>query len=147
MSTTSDVIYKIIPYIIFFISFLTLAVGSLDIPGRSLEKSCKIDIEPTLEAGVPSVDIEAMQGDTPDLGEVGVSAQKPGFDMSGPRVDMPEGKLKTQVSGPSVSSDVDLEGPSAELNLPSAKAKRGKCFSCASGGGKDEPYVKRKVTI
>ena len=67
--------------------------------------------------------------------------------MSGPRVDIPEGKLKTQVSGPNLSSDVDVNGPSADLNFPSAKTKGGKCFSCASSGGKDEPYMKRKVRI
>ncbi|KAJ7360126.1 Protein lin-7 C [Desmophyllum pertusum] len=113
---------------------------SLDLPGGSMEESCKIDMEPVLEAGVPSVDIEGMQGDAPDL-----STKKPGFDMSGPQVDIPDGKMETRVAGPNVNSNIDLNGPSSGLNLPSTKTKRGKCFSCASGGEKDEPYSKGKA--
>ena len=128
-----------------FERFLPLADASLDLPKGPAEESCKIDMEPTLEAGVPSVEIEGLQGDAPDLEEVDVSAEKPEFHVSGPQVDKPEAKLKTQVSGPNVYSNIDLNDPPSGLNLPSSKTKRGKCFSCMSGGDKDEPYSKGKA--
>lgn len=102
-------------------------------------------MEPSLEAGLPSVEIDGLQGDAPDIGEVDVSAEKPGLDASGPQVDKPEGKLKPQVSGPNVHSNIDLNDASSDFNLPSTKTKRGKCFSCVSSGRKDEPYSKGKV--
>ena len=122
-----------------------MADASLDLPKGPAEESCKIDMEPTLEAGVPSVEIEGLQGDAPDLEEVDVSAEKPEFHVSGPQVDKPEAKLKTQVSGPNVYSNIDLNDPPSGLKLPSSKTKRGKCFSCMSGGDKDEPYSKGKA--
>ena len=100
-------------------------------------------MEPTLEAGVPSVDIEGTRDDVPDLGEIDVS----GSDISGPQVDIPGGQLKTDVSGPNVYSEIDLNGPSSDLNLPSTKTRRGKCFSCASSADKDEPYSKGKANV
>ena len=122
-----------------------MADASLDLPKGPVEESCKIDMEPTLQAGVPSVEIEGLQGDAPDLEEVDVSAEKPGFDVSGPQVDKPEVNLKTQVPGPNVYSNIDLNDPSSNLNLPSPKTKRGKCFSCVSSDDKDEPYRKGKA--
>ena len=122
-----------------------MADASLDLSKGPVEESCKIDMEPTLEAGLPSVEIEGLQGDAPDLGEVGAYAEKPGFDVSGPQVDNPEVKLKTQVSGPNAYSNIDFNDPSSDLNLPSSKTKRGKCFSCVSSGDKDEPYSKGKA--
>ena len=122
-----------------------MADASLDLQKGPVEESCKIDIEPSLEAGLPSVEIEDLQSDAPDLGEVDFSTEKPGLDASGPQVNKPEGKLITQVSGPNVHSNIDLNDPSSDLNLPSTKTKRGKCFSCVSSGVKDEPYSKGKV--
>ena len=107
---------------------------SLSLPRGSIEESVKVDTNPMLEAGVPSVDIEGMQGDAPDLGTIDVSARKPRVNMSEP-----------QISGPNAFSDVDLSGPSATLDIPSNKKKSGKCFSCASGGDKDEPYSKGRA--
>ena len=107
----------------------------MDLPESSMEESCKIDMEPQLEAGIPSLDVEGMQGSA-DLGKEDISLRKPEFDASGPEVHM---------SGPNVNPNVDLQGSSYKLNLPSAKTKRGKCFSCASSGDKDEPYSKGKT--
>ena len=128
-----------------FLRFGSLADASLDLPKGPVEGSCKIDMDPTLEAELPSVEIEGLQGDAPGLREVDISAVKPGLDASGPQVDKPEGKLKTQVSGPNVYSNIDLDDPSSDLNLPPPKTKRSKCFSCVSSGEKDEPYSKGKV--
>ena len=117
---------------------------SIDLPGGSIEESIKVDLEPVLDTGVPSVDVEGMQGDAPGL-RTDVSAKKPKVNMSKPQVDMPEGKVKTQMSGPHVYSDVDLTGPSSGLDLPSTNKKSGNCLSCASSGDKDEPYSKGRI--
>ena len=110
-----------------------------------MEETCNVQLEPVLEAGVPSVDVEEMQGDAPDFGSMDISARKPRVNMTEPQVDMPEGTLKTQISGPNEFSEVDLSSPSTGLDLPSTKKKSGSCFSCASTGDKEEPYSKGRA--
>ena len=110
-----------------------------------MEETCNVEIEPVLQAGVPSVDVEGMRDDVPDFGSMDISARKPRVNMSEPRVDMPGGTLKTPISDPNAFSDVDLSGPPSGLDLPSTKKKSGSCFSCASTGDKDEPYSKGRA--
>ena len=74
------------------------------------------------------------------------------FDKHAPNIDTPEGKLKTQMSGPDVDVStghikdpkVKLDRPSAELDMPSTKKKRGNCLSCTGSADKDEPYRKTR---
>ena len=110
-----------------------------------MEETCNVELEPVLQAGVPSVDVEGMRRDAPDFGSMDISARKPRVNMSEPQVDMPGGTLKTPISDPNAFSDVDLSGPSTGLDLPSTKKKSGGCFSCASTGDKEEPYSKGRA--
>ena len=111
---------------------------SVDIPDRTLEESCKVDMSPELEAGVPTLDVEGVQGRAPD----GVAL--PDVNTGKPHLNKPEGTLKTQVPGPDTFTEIDLGKPSYGLDLPSSKKKSAKCFSCASNGDRDEPYIKGK---
>ena len=114
---------------------------SVDIPDGIIEESCKVDMSPELEAGVPTLDVEGVQGRAPD-GEALLDVN-----MGKPHLNKPEGTLKTQVSGPDTFTDVDLGKPSYGLDLPSSKRKSAKCFSCASSGDRDEPYIKGKSNV
>ena len=98
-------------------------------------------MSPELEAGVPTLDVEGVQGRAPD-GEALLDVN-----MGKPHLNKPEGTLKTQVSGPDTFTDVDLDKPSYDLDLPSSKRKSAKCFSCASNGDRDEPYIKGKSNV
>ena len=98
-------------------------------------------MSPELEAGVPTLDVEGVQGRAPD-GEALLDVN-----MGKPHLNKPEGTLKTQVSGPDTFTDVDLGKPSYDLDLPSSKRKSAKCFSCASSGDRDEPYIKGKSNV
>ena len=113
---------------------------SVDIPDGIIEESCKVDMSPELEAGVPTLDVEGVQGRAPD-GEALLDVN-----MGKPHLNKPEGTLKTQVSAPDTFTDVDLGKPSYGLDLPSSKRKSAKCFSCASGD-RDEPYIKGKSNV
>ena len=110
-------------------------------PDGIIEESCKVDMSPELEAGVPTLDVEGVQGRTPD-GEALLDVN-----MGKPHLNKPEGTLKTQVSGPDTFTDVDLGKPSYGLDLPSSRRKSAKCFSCASSGDRDEPYIKGKSNV
>ena len=114
---------------------------SVDIPDGIIEESCKVDMSPELEAGVPTLDVEGVQGRAPD-GEALLDVN-----MGKPNLNKPEGTLKTQVSGPDTFTDVDLGKPSYGLDLPSSKRKSAKCFSCASSGDRDEPYIEGKSNV
>ena len=114
---------------------------SVDIPDGIIEESCQVDMSPELEAGVPTLDVEGVQGRAPD-GEALLDVN-----MGKPHLNKPEGTLKTQVSGPDTFTDVDLGKPSYGLDLPSSKRKSAKCFSCASSGDRDEPYIKGKSNV
>ena len=98
-------------------------------------------MSPELEAGVPTLDVEGVQGRAPD-GEALLDVN-----MGKPHLNKPEGTLKTQVSAPDTFTDVDLGKPSYGLDLPSSKRKSAKCFSCASSGDRDEPYIKGKSNV
>ena len=98
-------------------------------------------MSPELEAGVPTLDVEGVQGRAPD-GEALLDVN-----MGKPHLNKPVGTLKTQVSGPDTFTDVDLGKPSYDLDLPSSKRKSAKCFSCASSGDRDEPYIKGKSNV
>ena len=111
---------------------------SVDIPDGTIEESCKVDMSPELEAGVPTLDVEGVQGRAPD----GVAL--PDVNTGKPHLNKPEGTLKTQVSGPDTFTEIDLGKPTYGLDLPSSKKKSAKCFSCASSGDRDEPYIKGK---
>ena len=113
---------------------------SVDIPDGIIEESCKVDMSPELEAGVPTLDVEGVQSRAPD-GEALLDGN-----MGKPHLNKPEGTLKTQVSAPDTFTDVDLGKPSYGLDLPSSKRKSAKCFSCASGD-RDEPYIKGKSNV
>ena len=98
-------------------------------------------MSPELEADVPTLDVEGVQGRAPD-GEALLDVN-----MGKPHLNKPEGTLKTQVSSPDTFTDVDLGKPSYDLDLPSSKRKSAKCFSCASSGDRDEPYIKGKSNV
>ena len=114
---------------------------SVDVPDGIIEESCKVDMSPELEAGVQTLDVEGVQGRAPD-GEAVLDVN-----MGKPHLNKPEGTLKTQVSGPDTFTEVDLGKPSYGLDLPSSTRKSAKCFSCASSGDRDEPYIKGKSNV
>ncbi|XP_022800460.1 neuroblast differentiation-associated protein AHNAK-like [Stylophora pistillata] len=115
--------------------------GSLNLPERSLDlsktidESCTVDVEPGLEAGIPSLDVEGLQGSA-DLRETETSLNISEFDGDGPQV---------RIAGPNMKPH-SLQGSSSNLKLPSPKTKRAKCFSCLSKGDRGEPYTKENTS-
>ena len=121
--------------------YLFSPIGSLDLSERSrdlsktIDESCAIDLEPGLEAGSPSLDVEGLQGSA-DLGETETSLSKPEFEG-----DIPQARI----AGPNMKPH-NLQGSPSNLSLPSPKTKRAKCFSCVSKGDKVEPYTRGKTS-
>ena len=121
--------------------YLFSPIGSLDLSERSrdlsktIDESCAIDLEPGLEAGSPSLDVEGLQGSA-DLGETETSLSKPEFEG-----DIPQARI----AGPNMKPH-NLQGSPSNLSLPSPKTKRAKCFSCVSKGDKGEPYTRGKTS-
>ncbi|XP_068731290.1 neuroblast differentiation-associated protein AHNAK-like [Montipora capricornis] len=113
---------------------------------------------PDLGVSEPNLDIsagalEAGLGSQPAVkngGELEISTRRPKADLDAnlPEIDAPEGRIKTDFSGPGFDSSAGkfrsqneaVHKPPAEFGLPSTKKKRANCFSCAGGAEKDEPY-------
>ena len=93
-----------------------------------MEESCTVDVEPSVEASLPSVQLEALQGDAPDFG---ISVTEPNAGLSRRSLDVTDGNF-------------EMRGPS--VGLPKGK-KSTKCLSCAPRGEIDEPYGKAKAGI
>ena len=95
-----------------------------------MEESCTVDVEPPVEASLPSVQLEALQGDAPDFG---IAVTEPNAGTSRRSLDVTDRNL-------------ELRGPS--VGLPKGR-KSTKCLSCAPKGEIDEPYGKgsRKAGI
>ena len=113
---------------------------------------------PDLGVSEPNLDIsagalEAGLGSQPAVkngGELEISTRRPKADLDAnlPEIEAPEGRIKTDFSGPGFDSSAGkfrsqnetVHKPPAEFGLPSTKKKRANCFSCAGGAEKDEPY-------
>ena len=107
-----------------------------------MEESCTVDVEPPVEASLPSVQLEALQGDAPDFG---ISVTEPNAGTSRRSLDVTDRNL--EMRGPSVGlpkDDGKLHTPSAKGGRPLKSKNIANCFSCAGGTKKDEPYRKRK---
>ncbi|XP_044185208.1 neuroblast differentiation-associated protein AHNAK-like [Acropora millepora] len=114
----------------------------INLPGGLMEESCTVDVEPPVEASLPSVQLEALQGDAPDFG---ISVTEPNAGTSRRSLDVTDRNL--EMRGPSVGlpkDDGKLHTPSAKGGRPLKSKNIANCFSCAGGTKKDEPYRKRK---
>ncbi|XP_074630281.1 uncharacterized protein LOC141889042 isoform X2 [Acropora palmata] len=102
----------------------------INLSGGLMEESCTVDVEPPVEASLPSVQLEALQGDAPDFG---ISVTEPNAGTSRRSLDVTDRNL-------------EMRGPS--VGLPKGR-KSTKCLSCAPKGEIDEPYGKgsRKAGI